>query len=48
MAATLELAQLLLYPGSRHLFVDESLADYDEKATDLAAARILALLADAA
>lgn len=45
MAATLEHAQLHLYPGNRHLFVDDSLADYDQKATDLVTARILALLA---
>jgi dienelactone hydrolase len=47
MAATLERAQLHLYPGSKHLFVDESLADYDQRATGLVAARILALLASA-
>jgi dienelactone hydrolase len=47
MAATLERAQLYLYPGSRHLFVDESLADHHQKATDLVAARIVGLLAGA-
>ena len=37
-------AQLFLYPGSGHLFADESLGDYDEQAADLLQERTLAFL----
>ena len=30
--ATVESAELFLYPGDRHLFTDESLPEYDEAA----------------
>lgn len=38
-------AELFLYPGEGHLFVDSSLPDYDEAATGLFLERTLALLA---
>ena len=37
-------AELLLYPGDRHLFADSSLADYDESAATLLEQRVLAFL----
>lgn len=37
-------AELFLYPGEGHLFVDNSLPDYDEDATELFLERTLALL----
>jgi dienelactone hydrolase len=37
-------AELFLYPGEGHLFVDNSLSDYDEGATELFLERTLALL----
>lgn len=37
-------AELFLYPGDGHLFVDNSLPDYDEGATELFLERTLALL----
>jgi dienelactone hydrolase len=39
-------AQLFLYPGDGHLFADDSLPDYDEKAATLSKQRVLAFLAD--
>ncbi len=42
--ATVETAKLYLYPGERHLFTDNTLPDYDEKATTLLTARALSLL----
>jgi dienelactone hydrolase len=44
LAATIESAQLFLYPGDRHLFADDSLADYDETAASLLEQRVLAFL----
>lgn len=41
---TVESAELFLYPGDRHLFADESLADYDEAATALLTERVLSFL----
>jgi len=32
LVATIEGAELFLYPGNRHLFADNSLPDYDESA----------------
>ncbi len=40
-----EEAELFLYPGSAHLFTDDSLAAYDADATDLVVERSLELLA---
>jgi dienelactone hydrolase len=37
-------AELFLYPGDGHLFVDNSLRDYDEDATELFLERVLAFL----
>jgi dienelactone hydrolase len=37
-------AEVFLYPGDRHLFTDESLADYDEGAAALVEQRLLAFL----
>jgi len=37
-------AQLFLYPGSGHLFTDDSLGDYDEAATALVTERVLGFL----
>jgi len=45
LAATLEEAELFLYPGDRHLFTDSSLGEYDEAATRLLTERVLAFLA---
>ncbi len=41
---SLDRAELFLYPGDRHLFADESLPDYDERATALLIERVLAFL----
>jgi dienelactone hydrolase len=43
---TIEGAELFLYPGDRHLFADNSLPDYDEKAAALLTERVLAFLKD--
>jgi dienelactone hydrolase len=43
---TVESAELFLYPGDRHLFSDESLADYDEGAATLLKQRTLSFLGD--
>lgn len=37
-------AELLLYPGSQHLFTDTSLPSYDEEATSLLLGRVLDFL----
>jgi len=37
-------AELFVYPGDRHLFIDSSLPSYDEQATGLATDRALTLL----
>jgi dienelactone hydrolase len=37
-------AELLLYEGDRHLFVDETLADHDEGAAAQVVERMLAFL----
>ena len=41
---TVENAELFLYPGDRHLFVDDSIPDYDEKAAALLTERVLSFL----
>ncbi len=42
--ATVESAQLFLYPGDRHLFADSSLADYDDSAATLLKQRVIGFL----
>lgn len=44
LVRTVEGAELFLYPGDRHLFVDVSLPDYDEEAASLLKQRVLSLL----
>src|SRR3990170_1002353 len=44
LAATIESAELFLYPGDRHLFADNSLPDYDESAATLLKQRVLSFL----
>jgi dienelactone hydrolase len=44
LAETVESAELFLYPGDRHLFADDSLADYDEDAAALLTERVLSFL----
>ena len=44
LAATVDSAELFLYPGDRHLFADRSLPEYDEEAATLLRERVLALL----
>jgi dienelactone hydrolase len=44
LAETIESAELFLYPGDRHLFVDNSLRDYDESAATLLRQRALDFL----
>jgi dienelactone hydrolase len=46
LEGTIDGAQLFLYPGDSHLFADEGLADYDEKAAALFKERVLSLLDD--
>jgi dienelactone hydrolase len=43
-AETIEGAELFLYPGNRHLFADDSVPDYDEKAAALLTERVLRFL----
>jgi dienelactone hydrolase len=44
LVATVEGAELFLYPGDRHLFADSSLPDYDEGAAKLLKQRVLTFL----
>lgn len=44
LAATVEGAELFLYPGDRHLFTDRSLSKYDESAARLVMQRVLSFL----
>jgi dienelactone hydrolase len=44
LAATVEGAELFLYPGDRHLFTDRSLPEYDERAASLVMERVLGFL----
>lgn len=46
LAATVEGAELFLYPGDRHLFTDRSLSEYDESAARLVVQRVLSFLED--
>src|SRR6266540_5985385 len=41
---TVESAVLFVYPGNRHLFADNSLPDYDERAATLLKQRVLSFL----
>jgi dienelactone hydrolase len=45
LVETVEIADLFLYPGNRHLFADNSLADYDQRAATLLKQRVLRFLA---
>ena len=44
LADTIDGAELFLYPGDRHLFADNSLPDYEERAAALLTERVLAFL----
>jgi dienelactone hydrolase len=44
IVATVEGAELFLYPGDRHLFADNSLPDYDEHCAMLLKQRVLSFL----
>ena len=46
LAATVAGADLFLYSGDRHLFTDDSLPGYDERAAKLLGERVLAFLDD--
>ena len=46
IVATVDGAELFLYPGDRHLFADSSRSDYDEHCAMLLKERVLAFLAD--
>ncbi len=47
LVATIEDAELFLYPGDRHLFADNSLPDYDESAATLLKQRVVSFLDNA-
>ncbi|MCL5947025.1 MAG: dienelactone hydrolase family protein [Chloroflexi bacterium] len=44
LVETIEGAELFLYPGNRHLFIDHSLPDYDDNAAALLTQRVLSFL----
>jgi dienelactone hydrolase len=44
MEETIDGAELFLYPGDRHLFLDSGVPDYDEDAASLAKQRVLTFL----
>ena len=44
IAASVDGAELFLYPGDRHLFADNSVSDYDEAAATLLKQRVLSFL----
>ena len=44
LAETTEGAELFLYPGNRHLFADNSLPDYDERAATVLKERVFSFL----
>jgi dienelactone hydrolase len=44
LVETIDAAGLFLYPGDKHLFVDNSLADYDEAAATLVRQEVLSFL----
>lgn len=45
LAASHPSVEIFLYPGDQHLFADDSLPDYDQKASALLVSRTLAFLA---
>jgi dienelactone hydrolase len=45
IAATVDGAELFVYPGDRHLFTDDSIPSYDATATALVTTRVLEFLA---
>jgi dienelactone hydrolase len=47
LAGSVERAELFLYPGEEHLFVDASLSSYDAEAATLCTQRVLEFLATA-
>ena len=47
LAETIDGAELFLYPGDRHLFADNSVPDFDERAAKLLKQRVLKFLGDA-
>lgn len=46
LTSSIERGELFLYPGEEHLFVDNSLPDYDEAATRLLLERVISWLRD--
>lgn len=46
LAEQVDSAELFLYPGDRHLFADNSLPDYDDRAARMVKQRVLAFLAE--
>lgn len=44
LVGSTEHAELFLYPGDAHLFIDSSLPSYDQQATELMASRVLDFL----
>jgi dienelactone hydrolase len=44
LAESIDGAELFVYPGEKHLFVDDTLPDYDEGATTLLKQRVLGFL----
>ncbi len=46
LAETVDEVELFVYPGDRHLFTDNSLADHDEAAAKLVKQRVLRFLDD--
>lgn len=46
LAGTVEHVELFLYPGEQHLFVDNSLPDYDKAAATVMTQRVLTFLDD--
>jgi dienelactone hydrolase len=47
LAETVDRAELFLYPGDRHLFMDRSLPDFEAAAADAVLRRVLSFLAEA-
>ena len=45
IVATVDDAELFLYPGDQHYFADSSLPSYDPEATELLTKRVLEFLA---
>ena len=46
IAETIDGAELFVYPGDKHLFADNSVADYDEQSAMLLKRRVLGFLAE--